>query len=243
MASNIHKSITLNSPNVVAPLASREDVAALSEIPDLSAHCDVLELRLDGLDSPGEALARTASLSPTLPIIATARHPDEGGFGGLDAAARHALLAQALPFAAALDIEIRSLPSLAGLATEARDSQCLVIGSFHDFAATPGTADLRDTVRRGLDLGAHAIKIATRLHGPGELYRLIDLLEFFADRPLAVMGMGTLGMASRLLSAQCGSFLNYGYLVRPNAPGQWPARQLREILAALPRDPAPGPSA
>jgi len=225
MPSNIHKSITLTLPNVVAPLASRADVEALAGIPDLALHCDILELRLDSLPAP-------ALPSIALPLIATARHPGEGGHGNLDAATRRALLASALPFASALDIEIRSLPDLASLADDARAAGLLVIGSYHDFEATPGTADLRDTVRRGLDLGATAVKIATRLHGPGELARLIDLLEFYPGTPLSVMGMGPLGMASRLLAAQCGSFLNYGYLVAPNAPGQWPARQLREILAA-----------
>ncbi len=239
MASNTHKSIALNSPNVVAPLASRDDVRALGKVADVSLHCDVLELRLDGLAPPGDALASAASLSPALPIIATARHPEEGGAGGLDTAARRALLSEALPVASALDIEIRSLPDLASLATEARASGRLIIGSFHDFTTTPGTADLRGVIQRGLDLGANAIKIATRLHGPGELHRLIELLEFYPDTPLSVMGMGPLGMASRLLAAQCGSFLNYGYLVEPNAPGQWPARQLRDILAGNPHPTLP----
>ena len=46
------------------------------------------------------------------------------------------------------------------------------------------------------------------------------------------MGMGPLAPASRLLAAQCGSLLNYGYLgTGSTAPGQWPARLLKEALA------------
>ena len=51
--------------------------------------------------------------------------------------------------------------------------------------------------------------------------------------PLSVMGMGRFGKISRLLLAQAGSVLNYGYLDRPNASGQWEARLLKSRLAEL----------
>jgi 3-dehydroquinate dehydratase-1 len=54
-----------------------------------------------------------------------------------------------------------------------------------------------------------------------------------APLPLAVMAMGRFGKVSRLLFAQAGSVLNYGYLATANAPGQWPAARLRELFAEL----------
>jgi 3-dehydroquinate dehydratase-1 len=33
--------------------------------------------------------------------------------------------------------------------------------------------------------------------------------------------------------AKCGSVLNYAHLGESNAPGQWPARQLKELLREL----------
>jgi 3-dehydroquinate dehydratase-1 len=33
--------------------------------------------------------------------------------------------------------------------------------------------------------------------------------------------------------ARAGSILNYGYLQTPNAPGQWPARELQRLLAEI----------
>jgi 3-dehydroquinate dehydratase-1 len=48
------------------------------------------------------------------------------------------------------------------------------------------------------------------------------------------MGMGPLGKVSRLVLAAAGSRLNYGYLDKPQVPGQWPApelvRRLEEVL-------------
>ena len=42
-----------------------------------------------------------------------------------------------------------------------------------------------------------------------------------------------MGQVSRLVLACAGSILNYGYLDKPNAPGQWEARELRELLRRL----------
>ncbi len=46
--------------------------------------------------------------------------------------------------------------------------------------------------------------------------------------------MGPLAAVSRLLCAQCGSVLNYGYLGKEaTAPGQWAAGALKEAIARL----------
>ena len=47
------------------------------------------------------------------------------------------------------------------------------------------------------------------------------------------MGMGEYGQVSRLLFGGCGSVLNYGYLDRPQVPGQWPAEVLKTRLLEL----------
>jgi 3-dehydroquinate dehydratase I len=48
------------------------------------------------------------------------------------------------------------------------------------------------------------------------------------------VGMGPLAAVSRLLCAQCGSVLNYGYLGEtPTAPGQWDAASLKAAIGRL----------
>jgi 3-dehydroquinate dehydratase-1 len=44
------------------------------------------------------------------------------------------------------------------------------------------------------------------------------------------MGMGPVGKLSRLVLAKAGSVLNYGYLLEANAPGQWPAWELKSLI-------------
>ena len=45
--------------------------------------------------------------------------------------------------------------------------------------------------------------------------------------------MGVLGKISRLLLPCAGSLLNYGYLDRPQVPGQWEATLLKERIAEV----------
>ena len=87
---------------------------------------------------------------------------------------------------------------------------------------------------KALDAGAAAFKAAARLHGPGDLARLAEFQLRDHGLPVATMGMGPLAPVSRLLCAQCGSVLNYGFLgSRPTAPGQWDAATLRHAVRKL----------
>ena len=87
-------------------------------------------------------------------------------------------------------------------------------------------------LKQANDAGADVLKIATHTKTPGDVAQLLNLLET-TPLPLAVMGMGPLGMASRVILAAAGSVLNYGWLHRPNVTGQWSAKELRGVLTAL----------
>jgi 3-dehydroquinate dehydratase type I len=91
---------------------------------------------------------------------------------------------------------------------------------------------LQALVKQASDAGADVLKIATHTSTPGDVARLLDLFEK-APRPLAVMGMGPLGMASRVMLTAAGSALNYGWLHQPNVTGQWSAKDLRGILKKI----------
>ena len=146
--------------------------------------------------------------------------------------ARRKALLELLPAAALVDVEIRSLRGMKEVLTEARKAGVGVIASFHDFQKTPLASRLEDLVKQACDAGADVLKIATRADSPADVARLLNLLER-SPLPLALMGMGRLGMASRVMLAAAGSVLNYGWLHRPNVTGQWSARELRGILTAL----------
>ena len=164
-----------------------------------------------------------------LPWVITARHPAEGGMKALSAEARRSALLTLLPHAAVMDIEVRSLSGMKAVVASAHKTGAKVVASFHDFKKTPTSSRLQDVIHRAADAGADAVKIATFTRSASDVARLLDLWGT-SPLPLALMGMGPLGMASRLLFANCGSILNYGWLHSPNVPGQWSAVELKSLI-------------
>ena len=211
-----------NARAVVGIVDSSEAVSAAKRLPQ--GRVDYLEWRADFL---GEKIPK----SP-IPWIITARHPLEGGKNALTQARRRELLLSLLPTAALVDIEVRSLAGLKDVAACAQSNGIGVIASFHDFEKTPDAPRLREVIRRAKDAGATLVKIATRTTTPKDVSRLLDLWNG-TSLPLAIMGMGPLGMSSRLLFANCGSVLNYGWLHSPNVPGQWSAAELRTLISKI----------
>ena len=219
-------------PLVVAAVHSAETLSAVPGLRgDPEAAPDVLELRLDCCTESLETLEGLASDAPR-PLLVTVRRPDEGGgCAGLDDAARGRIYERFLPWAAGVDIEVRSLGALAAIVTSARRQGVKVVASFHDFQGRPEPARLRELAGQAADAGADGFKVAAMTRGPGDLAVLLDFLAQETRLPVAAMGMGPLGKASRVVLGAAGSVLNYGYLgLRAQVPGQWPARLLRERI-------------
>ncbi len=218
-------------PVVVGVVNTQALLETLSQdAASLAGSCDAIELRLDTIGLPASVL-RPLAERLSLPRIITARHPEEGGDGQLDTAERTALLEDHLDIAALMDVELRSVPDMLPLVRKAQTKGISVIGSFHDFHSTPSEDVLQGAVDFGLQFKLDAVKIATMLHGPADLARLINLLSKERRLPISVMGMGNLGKVSRPVLARCGSILNYGFLGEANAPGQLSARRLKEWLS------------
>jgi 3-dehydroquinate dehydratase type I len=169
-------------------------------------------------------------------LLFTARRPDEGGIGSLTAAQRTALLVGVLDEAAAVDVEVASLGEMAPLLAELRRRQVPWIASWHDFAGLGEPTEIARACHRAAEAGAAVFKVAVMVREAADLPRLASLQAGPWPLPVAVMGMGPLGLVSRLLCAQYGSALQYGFLGRfPTAPGQWPAARLREAVRDLPQ--------
>lgn len=213
---------------VVGSIAQPESLATLSRV-NVEKMADMVELRLDAYPS----LRPEAVPELGLPLLITARCPAEGGRNGLSAGERSALLRSFLPKAAAVDVEIQSLQQMKEICGEIQASPALLVLSFHDFAGTPSLPELQTLLDRAVDAGADVVKFATTLHGPGDVASLSQLLALSPRPPLSIMGMGPLGRASRMLFAQMGSVLNYGYLDVATVPGQWSAGRMKELLAEL----------
>jgi 3-dehydroquinate dehydratase-1 len=193
---------------------------------------DFLELRVDHFAADPDSLLKAAPRLPA-PLIVTVRHPGEGGAGSLEAKRRRQLYAEFLPVAACIDIELRSVAGFAGVIDEARAAGVSVIVSDHHFHRTPSARSLAARLARAVQARADVFKIASLATTTPDVTALLSLLAKPEAIPLSVMGMGRFGKVSRLLFAQAGSVLNYGYLDQPNASGQWEATLLKKRIAEL----------
>lgn len=207
---------------------------SLAETPVEEARgaCDLLEIRLDLLEQPE---TRPWSHLSELPILFTARRGDEGGAGNLTAESRSGLLEAILAEASLIDVELASAGEMSGLLEKAAALRVPWVASWHDF---DGRADsfgkIPAMAEQAARAGAVCFKAAVRLHQIDDLSKLAGLLTQEHPLPLSLMGMGPLAPVSRLLCAQYGSVLNYGYLGdAPTAPGQWSAARLKAGVSAL----------
>ncbi len=224
----------LRAPRVVATVHRPEDLEPILAGTVDTATCDVLEFRLDNLRDHLEAVENAIRASP-FPALITARHPEEGGAGDLSTEEREAILRRFLPLATLMDIEARSLSEMPNLVSEARAAGVAVIASAHDFEGPMSQDRLEKLSKLAFDSAADVVKIAMVLNTMLDLSSLLLLTNTLASAGshIASMGMGPLGKISRLTLAAAGSCLNYGFLQEANAPGQWPAAELKRLIAEI----------
>lgn len=213
-------------------VGSVSDWQTWCELSQHEADCDWVELRVDALSediTPDMLLAQR----PSVPVLLTVRHEAEGGVRCLSEESRMAIALKLLPLATALDWEVAHLAEAQALVEAAHAAGVLVIASNHDFEKTPALSVLLEREAQARSLGADIVKFAWRLHSAEDMMVGVELLRR-ASGPMAVMGMGQLGAVSRLLYAQHGSCLVYGYLGgTPTAPGQWSAGLCKQAVGAL----------
>jgi 3-dehydroquinate dehydratase-1 len=169
-----------------------------------------------------------------IPLLFTARRSEEGGALNSTAAQRREWLDVCLDDAAAIDLEVASLEEMADIVRTLAARRIPLVASFHDFDRLPSANTLLERRETARTAGAAVFKAAARIHSPGDLAALADFQQADHGQPKALMGMGPLAPVSRLLCAQYGSVLNYGYLGQtPTAPGQWSAARLKDAIAAV----------
>ncbi len=217
-------------PLVVGSVVSLNQLACLQPI-ELSQQCDLLEVRLDGMAGHEEALMIELDRFTDFPLLFTARAANEGGLIAMSSEDRGKLLLSVAERASWIDVELASYEKMESVIHEIRSQGVGLILSYHNFDDTPEEFALQRTV--DLSEEADIVKLAVMHNNVDDFARCIRVLKR-NNRPVSLMGMGKLGAVSRLLYAQHGSVLNYGYLGDvPTAPGQWPVQILKDAIAAL----------
>ncbi|MFZ4115661.1 MAG: type I 3-dehydroquinate dehydratase [Chthoniobacterales bacterium] len=216
-------------PFIIGTVHSAACLKRLAKRPqEIFQEIDLLEARLDSL--PYKLLPSEWPL----PVIATARHPAEGGAENLTLGERRRLLEESLPWALGIDVELRSANQFTSTIAHAKKQKRFVICSFHDFQTVPSLARLERMAFSAQEAGADLFKVACEIRSEEELLRLLAFQSMpSAELPIATMGMGEGGKLSRLLLPLLGSVLSYGWLYQPQVEGQWSARDISRHLHFL----------
>ena len=178
-----------------------ETTAELRARRDGARGADLVELRLDTV---GEPDVEGALRDRTCPVLVTCRPSWEGGrFTGSEEE-RHGILRRALALGADwVDLEWRG--GFEALIAE-RGGRNIVL-SMHDFEETPD--DLEDRYRAMRATGAEVVKLAVRSRSASEVARLLRLGRTSRPDRLVLVGMGPVGVPTRLLPAHFGSCWTY----------------------------------
>ena len=185
------------------------------------------ELRADLLADPAQVRAALAAVraASSLPLLLTYRSATEGGKGAGHGQGYEDYLASLLqlrPPVAALDIEM-ACPASKALVAEAKAGGYDVVGSCHDFTATPSAAQITQKLVQITAAGADVTKVAYMPHDAQDVAALRHAAHDFAGayphQPLIAISMGQLGAPSRTDLVNCLTFATIADGVA-SAPGQ-----------------------
>jgi len=186
---------------------------------------DFVELRLDYWQKeeppPLEGLVKLAR-TYGLGVIVTVRRPEEGGLW--DPPWRDEAYRKADELGLVCDTEVKFSNELPCEKT---------ILSVHFFNTPPEEGEIKRLSEKAMGLGAWAFKVAIKTGN------YIDDVSYFArvresvHPRTAFMPMGERAERLRLASVALGSFLNYGSVLEPTAPGQVRLSKIVKVLRSV----------
>ena len=217
-----------------ARLAQQQGAQALELRADLLADPTQVGAALDAVRAALEAVPGTCR-----PLLLTYRSATEGGKGAGHGQGYEDYLASLLqlrPPVAAVDIEM-ACPASKALVAEAKAGGYDVVGSCHDFTATPSRAQIAEKLVQITAAGADITKVAYMPRNAQDVAALRHAAHDFADayphQPLIAISMGQLGAPSRTDLANCLTFATIADGAA-RAPGQATIAHVRAWLENTP---------
>jgi 3-dehydroquinate dehydratase type I len=218
---------------ICIPILAKNTEEALVKITRANPIADILEFRLDVMDSYRIAdMIQIASK----PVMVTYRSAREGGKSSVSHETRTRCLLDAVEHGADfVDVEY-SMP----LESRRRVVEKLgsrVIISIHLVNDTPPNETLEDILKNLAGTGAHIVKIVTRAREPMDNLRVLGLIPRAQKLGVRIISfcMGPLGRLSRIVSPLLGAYLTFASLGagEESADGQIPAVEMKKMLEIL----------
>jgi shikimate kinase len=188
---------------ICACIAGDNPLVQIQKAVELGA--SMVELRLDLIPNPDiPSLLKESGL----PVIATDKKNTENLLESIELGCDF------------VDIEIDSLEN--SLVKKARSKECKIIASLHNYEKTP--TDFPSAK-------ADFLKIATKINCVQDSKNLLSLLN--SRKNLIVIGLGELGVFTRIIAPLLGSYLTYAYVKERTGEGQLSVKTMVEIYRKM----------
>ncbi len=213
------------------PVVARETVSAIEKISIAVEHADIIEVRLDLMESFG---LNEIIRSSTKPVIVTYRSKKEGGRGTLvPSAVADCLIDAAHSNAEFIDVELSMPDEFRDKIIQNKGNSRIII-STHIIDRTPAVHDLTDLLNESIQAGGDIIKIVTMANTMNDNLKMLELVSEARKKGVEIIAfcMGPLGRMSRIFSLIMGGYLTFTSLEtgEESAPGQIPVKKMRELL-------------
>lgn len=212
---------------------ARNNAEAINIITEAAPQADMLEIRLDVMESfELKEIIQAASK----PVIITYRSKKEGGNGLAEYKTRVRYLISAIELGADfVDVEF-SMPQIYRREIFQAGSSKLIL-STHLSNKTPSQENLEDTLRKMAATGADIVKIITYAGEPEDNLRVLGLIPLAKKLGIKIIAfcMGPAGRISRIFTLMMGGYLSFASLEngQESATGQIPIKKMKKILEAL----------
>jgi 3-dehydroquinate dehydratase type I len=198
----------------------RKGIAILSGV-------EMAEIRLDLTEYDDEAIDMV--FSQDLPLIATCR-PDN-----MTEKDQYFKLRRAIEAGAKyVDIELEAnAEQREALIKVAKDNNCKVIISYHNYKETPGMQKLFNIADECYHKGADVAKLATHVNFFEDNAKLISLYSI--NKPMVAIGMGEVGKVSRVMASLMGAEFTFAAEGggKETAPGQITYSKMQHLVDTI----------
>jgi 3-dehydroquinate dehydratase type I len=213
------------------PIIARDTEEALRKMAMVAPLADIVEVRLDLMDSFELGPIIRSSVKP---VLITYRSEREGGMGKEDPYTVAGYLVSAIQEGANLiDLELGMPLTVRERILDARGGTKVII-STHINDGTPSRDVIKRIFNESVSEGGNIVKIVTRASRWDDNFRLLELIPEAREMGVDIIAFctGPLGRMSRIFSLLMGAHMTFTSIQKgeESAEGQIPIMEMKELL-------------
>ncbi len=239
--------IGVGLPKICVPIVDKTEEEILKSARKImETEADLVEWRVDwfgeifDFEKVQNILKKLRQILEERPILFTCRTTNEGGQISLTKEQYVTLNQYAIEsgYAEMVDVEMFNYPEVAKKLVElANEYNVKVVGSNHDFHATPSKEEIIRRLVSMQESGADIPKLAVMPQDKQDVLTLLsateEMVREYGATPVVTMSMGPQGVISRIAGKVFGSAMTFGTVGKASAPGQLEVAELRMAMNIL----------